>query len=83
MPSGPRLLARVATRFPEPVDLFGRQERTELGLEGLTVLLLACAEDLVGAKTREMGVLGDVAPTLLQLAGVPIPPEMSGVPLIP
>ena len=47
------------------------------------VPIVFCAEDLVGAKTREMGVLGDVAPTLLQLAGVPIPPEMSGVPLIP
>lgn len=46
------------------------------------VPILFCAEDLVGAQPREMGVLGDVAPTLLKLAGIEAPAEMSGVSLI-
>ncbi|MCB9916219.1 MAG: 2,3-bisphosphoglycerate-independent phosphoglycerate mutase [Planctomycetes bacterium] len=46
------------------------------------VPIVLCAEDLVGAKLRRMGVLGDVAPTLLELAGVPKPEEMSGLSLL-
>ena len=41
-----------------------------------------CGEDLIGAKTRPMGVLGDVAPTLLKLAGVDEPEGMTGIPLL-
>lgn len=46
------------------------------------VPLLLCSRDLVGAKPRPMGVLGDVAPTLLELIGVPKPAEMTGVSLL-
>ncbi len=45
------------------------------------VPIVFCAEDLVGAKVREMGVLGDVAPSLLELAGIDKPTEMTGLSL--
>jgi len=34
------------------------------------------------AAIRGGGVLSDVAPTLLTLMGVPVPPEMTGKPLV-
>jgi 2,3-bisphosphoglycerate-independent phosphoglycerate mutase len=46
------------------------------------VPIVFCSEDLIGAKPRAMGVLGDVAPTLLNFAGIDLPPEMDGVPLL-
>lgn len=45
------------------------------------VPVVFCGQDVIGAKPRAMGVLGDVAPTLLEIAGIPKPPEMTGVPL--
>ncbi len=38
--------------------------------------ILACP-DLQGARLRPTGVLADVAPTMLDLLGLPIPPEMT------
>ncbi len=46
------------------------------------VPVVFCSDDLIGAKIRPMGVLGDVAPTLLKLAGVEAPEGMTGVPLL-
>jgi 2,3-bisphosphoglycerate-independent phosphoglycerate mutase len=46
------------------------------------VPIVLCDEDLVGAKLRAMGVLGDVAPTLLEVAGIEKPVEMTGVSLL-
>jgi len=46
------------------------------------VPLVLCGEDLIGAKPRPMGVLGDVAPTLLELIGVRKPAEMTGKSLL-
>jgi len=46
------------------------------------VPVVFCGRDLIGAKPRAMGVLGDVAPTLLQLGGIVQPPEMTGLSLI-
>jgi 2,3-bisphosphoglycerate-independent phosphoglycerate mutase len=46
------------------------------------VPLILCAADLIGAKLRPMGVLGDVAPTLLELADLDQPGEMSGLSLL-
>jgi len=46
------------------------------------VPIVLCSDDLVGAKLREMGVLGDVAPTLLEIAGMDKPVEMTGVSLL-
>lgn len=46
------------------------------------VPIVFCGDDLIGAVPREMGVLGDVAPTLLKLAGIDKPIEMSGVSLL-
>jgi len=46
------------------------------------VPIVFCGADLVGAKPRAMGVLGDVAPTLLELAGIATPAEMTGVSLL-
>jgi 2,3-bisphosphoglycerate-independent phosphoglycerate mutase len=34
------------------------------------------------ARIREGGILSDVAPTLLTLMGIPVPPEMTGKPLV-
>ncbi|MFT7484851.1 MAG: 2,3-bisphosphoglycerate-independent phosphoglycerate mutase [Candidatus Paceibacteria bacterium] len=46
------------------------------------VPVVFCSDELIGATPRPMGVLGDVAPTLLKIAGIPKPDEMTGVPLI-
>ena len=46
------------------------------------VPIVICGDDLVGAKLRAMGVLGDVAPTLLEIAGIVKPPEMTGESLL-
>ena len=46
------------------------------------VPIVLCAEDLKGQELRPMGVLGDVAPTLLELAGIPKPAEMTGLSLL-
>jgi 2,3-bisphosphoglycerate-independent phosphoglycerate mutase len=46
------------------------------------VPVVFCSEDLIGSKARPMGVLGDVAPSLLKLAGLNIPEGMTGVPLL-
>jgi len=45
------------------------------------VPIVLCADDLVGAKLRPMGILADVAPTLLDAAGLQKSPEMDGVSL--
>ena len=45
------------------------------------VPIVLCADDLVGARLRPMGILADVAPTLLEAAGIELPPEMDGVSL--
>ena len=37
---------------------------------------------ITGKKLREDGILADVAPTLLDVMGVPVPKEMSGKSLI-
>jgi 2,3-bisphosphoglycerate-independent phosphoglycerate mutase len=42
------------------------------------VPIVICSEALVGAKLREMGILADVAPTLLQIAGLEPSPGMDG-----
>jgi 2,3-bisphosphoglycerate-independent phosphoglycerate mutase len=46
------------------------------------VPIVLCAEDLVGAKLRPMGVLADVAPTLLGLCGLKPSEGMDGVSLL-
>jgi 2,3-bisphosphoglycerate-independent phosphoglycerate mutase len=43
--------------------------------------ILACA-DFKGAKLRQTGVLADIAPTALQIMGLPQPPEMKGLGLL-
>ena len=47
------------------------------------VPLVLCSEDLVGARPRPMGILADVAPTLLSLAGLAPSEGMDGVSLLP
>ncbi|HED65118.1 MAG TPA: 2,3-bisphosphoglycerate-independent phosphoglycerate mutase [Planctomycetes bacterium] len=42
------------------------------------VPIVFCAEDLIGADIRPMGILADVAPTLLTLGGIEVPSEMTG-----
>jgi 2,3-bisphosphoglycerate-independent phosphoglycerate mutase len=46
------------------------------------VPIVLCAEDLAGAKLRPMGILADVAPTLLELADLPRSAGMDGVSLL-
>jgi 2,3-bisphosphoglycerate-independent phosphoglycerate mutase len=46
------------------------------------VPIVFCGEDLVGARPRPMGILADVAPTLLGLAGLPLSEGMDGVTLL-
>ena len=45
------------------------------------VPIVLCADDLVGAKLRPMGTLADVAPTLLELMGLPKSEQMDGLSL--
>ncbi len=45
------------------------------------VPIVLCADDLIGAKLRPMGILADVAPTLLDAAGLEKSAEMDGVSL--
>jgi len=47
------------------------------------VPLILCAEDLIGAKLRPMGILADVAPTLLAAMGLPPSAGMDGRSLLP
>ena len=46
------------------------------------VPMLFCGDDLVGAQLRPMGTLADVAPTLLELAGLQPSAGMDGVSLL-
>ncbi len=46
------------------------------------VPIVICSEDLVGAKLRKMGILSDVTPTLLDIAGLERSPEMDGASLL-
>ncbi len=46
------------------------------------VPIVICAEDLIGTHLRKRGILADVAPTMLELAGIAKPAEMDGVTLI-
>lgn len=46
------------------------------------VPLVVVGDNLQGSKLREGGRLCDVAPTILQLAGIPVPAEMDGVSLL-
>ena len=46
------------------------------------VPLIVVEPGLEGTSLREDGRLADIAPTVLQLLGVPIPEEMTGKPLI-
>jgi len=45
------------------------------------VPIVFCSKDLIGAKMRPMGILADVAPTLLRVAGLETSPGMDGVSL--
>lgn len=59
---------------PVPFMLIARQfEKPEPGQEGLTGL----------STIMPIGVLSDVAPTILELMGLPKPEEMTGVSLLP
>ncbi len=42
------------------------------------VPVVLCCDALLGAKMRPMGILADVAPTLLEVAGIEKPAEMDG-----
>ncbi len=46
------------------------------------VPLIACGEEFIGKTLKEGGRLSDLAPTMLKSIGLPIPPEMTGKPLI-
>ena len=46
------------------------------------VPMVFCGEDLVGAPLRPVGTLADVAPTLLELAGLQPSAGMDGVSLL-
>ena len=46
------------------------------------VPIVLCSQDLIGASLRPMGTLADVAPTLLELAGIAKPEGMDGVSLL-
>ena len=45
------------------------------------VPFILVSERYRGAKLREHGSLQDIAPTMLELLGIPKPPEMTGIPL--
>jgi 2,3-bisphosphoglycerate-independent phosphoglycerate mutase len=46
------------------------------------VPVVLVSNEYKGAKLRDDGVLADLAPTLLQVMSLPIPPEMTGKTLI-
>ncbi|MFT5287515.1 MAG: 2,3-bisphosphoglycerate-independent phosphoglycerate mutase [Planctomycetota bacterium] len=46
------------------------------------VPIVMCSNDLIGAKMRGMGILSDVTPTLIDLAGLKRSPEMDGASLL-
>jgi 2,3-bisphosphoglycerate-independent phosphoglycerate mutase len=46
------------------------------------VPIVFCGDGLAGTRLRPMGILADVAPTLLQIVGMPRSPGMDGVSLI-
>lgn len=46
------------------------------------VPIVFCADDLIGAELRPMGVLADVVPTLLEMCSLAKAPEMDGVSLL-
>ncbi|MEZ5980599.1 MAG: 2,3-bisphosphoglycerate-independent phosphoglycerate mutase [Planctomycetota bacterium] len=46
------------------------------------VPIVFCGDGLRGTRLREMGILADVAPTLLEIAGVEKPASMTGTSLI-
>ncbi len=46
------------------------------------VPIVLCAEDLIGAKLRPMGILADVVPTLCELSGLEKSEGMDGVSLL-
>ena len=46
------------------------------------VPFIAVGADMVGKKLREGGRLADIAPTILESMGVPIPVEMTGATLL-
>ena len=46
------------------------------------VPFIVCDEALVGKKLRQGGRLADIAPTMLESMGIPVPPQMTGKSLI-
>ena len=46
------------------------------------VPLIVVEPDLEGKKLRQGGRLADIAPTVLELLGLPIPEQMTGEPLL-
>ena len=46
------------------------------------VPFIVAGKDFIGKKLRDGGILADIAPTLLDVMGVPVPEEMSGKTLI-
>ena len=46
------------------------------------VPFIACDEALIGTQLRTGGRLADIAPTMLDSMGVPVPAEMTGKSLI-
>ena len=46
------------------------------------VPIVLCGADVVGTPLRPMGILADVAPTLLELAGIEKPAQMDGLSLV-
>ncbi|MEM7308819.1 MAG: 2,3-bisphosphoglycerate-independent phosphoglycerate mutase [Planctomycetota bacterium] len=60
----------------------GRHDQPHTAHTTNPVPVVLCADDLVGAKLRPMGVLADVVPTLCQLTGLAPSPGMDGVSLL-
>ncbi len=46
------------------------------------VPFIACDEKLIGRSLRSGGRLADIAPTMLDAMGLPVPPEMTGMSLL-
>jgi 2,3-bisphosphoglycerate-independent phosphoglycerate mutase len=61
-------------------DPVARQPHTAHTTNPVPFLLLG--ERFRGARLREMGVLGDVAPTLMEAMGLEKPPEMDGMSML-